>query len=65
MVFIPPLKPLGSVVEVDDSDHRYIARINEEVELKDGARIRLNFFLPRDDGPWPVLMTSSPYGKDV
>ena len=66
MVYIPPLKPLGSLLTIDESDDRYIARINEEVELKDGARIRLNVFLPRNGGPkWPVLMGSSPYGKDT
>jgi predicted acyl esterase len=66
MVYIPALKPLGSILEIDESDSRYIARINEEVELQDGARIRMNVFLPRTGGPrWPVLMTSSPYGKDT
>ncbi|KAH8807392.1 Alpha/Beta hydrolase protein [Xylogone sp. PMI_703] len=66
MVYIPPLKPLGSLLTIDESDSRYLARINEEVELNDGARIRLNVYLPRTEGPkWPVLMTSSPYGKDT
>lgn len=66
MVYIPHLKPLGSISTIDESDHRFIARINEEIELSDGARIRMNVYLPRTGGPrWPVLMTSSPYGKDV
>ncbi|KIX01911.1 uncharacterized protein Z518_07850 [Rhinocladiella mackenziei CBS 650.93] len=66
MVYIPPLKPLGSILTIDKSDGRYVARINEEVVLADGARIRLNVFLPVTGGPkWPVLLTSTPYGKDV
>ena len=66
MVFIPALKPLGTILTIDESDSRYVARINEEIELSDGARIRMNVYLPRTGGPkWPVLMTSSPYGKDV
>ena len=66
MVYIPPLKPLGTILAIDESDSRYVSRLNEEVELKDGARIRLNVYLPRTGGPkWPVLMTASPYGKDV
>ncbi|KAH8691460.1 Alpha/Beta hydrolase protein [Talaromyces proteolyticus] len=57
---------MGEITEVDDSNPLYIARINEEIELKDGSRIRANVFLPRSGGPrWPVLMSSSPYGKDV
>ncbi|KAK9367589.1 Alpha/Beta hydrolase protein [Lipomyces kononenkoae] len=66
MVHTLPLRPLGEITVVDDSDPHYIARINEEIELKDGSRIRANVFLPRTGGPrWPVLMSSSPYGKDV
>ncbi|PON21900.1 hypothetical protein TGAM01_v209156 [Trichoderma gamsii] len=59
-------KPLGAITTVDESDSRYIARINEEFEVGDGDRIRLNVFLPRSGGPeFPVLMTATPYGKDV
>lgn len=66
MVFIPKLKPLGSILEIDDSIPEYTARINEEVEMRDGGRIRLNVFIPKKGGPkFPVLMCSSPYGKDV
>jgi predicted acyl esterase len=66
MVHTLPLRPLGEITTIDESDPRYIARINEEVQLKDGSRIRANVFLPRIGGPkWPVLMSSSPYGKDL
>lgn len=65
MVYIPPLKPLGEITTVDKSDPRYIARINEEIEIN-GARIRLNVYLPTEGGPkFPTLAVSSPYGKDV
>lgn len=59
-------KRLGDITEVDDSDPRYIARINEEFETNDEERIRLNVFLPRLEGTkFPVLMAATPYGKDV
>ncbi|KAL7917137.1 Alpha/Beta hydrolase protein [Trichoderma austrokoningii] len=59
-------KPLGAITTVDESDNRYIARINEEFETDDGERIRLNVFLPHSGGPkFPVLMAATPYGKDV
>ncbi|KAK9234532.1 Alpha/Beta hydrolase protein [Lipomyces kononenkoae] len=66
MVYTLPLRTLGEVTVVDESDPHYTARINEEIELTDGSRIRANVFFPRTGGPrWPVLMSSSPYGKDV
>lgn len=43
-------KPLGAIITVDESDTRYIARINEEFEVGDGDRIRLNVFLPLSGG---------------
>ena len=66
MVYIPPLEPIGAIATVDDRDPRYTARINEELQLPDGGRLRLNVFLPKSGGPkWPVVMTATPYGKDV
>lgn len=66
MVYIPTLKPLGAINTVDESDPRYIAHLDKEIQLEDGARLRLNVYLPRTGGPkWPVLMTATPYGKDV
>jgi predicted acyl esterase len=61
-----PVRPLGEITTVDERHPNYIARINEEIELKDGSRIRANVFIPKTGGPrWPVLMSSSPYGNDV
>ena len=66
MVHALPLQPFGEITVTDDSSSHYTAWINKEIELKDGTRIRANVFLPRTGGPrWPVLMSSSPYGKDV
>ena len=66
MAYVPKLKPLGAITTVDDSDPRYVARVNEEIQMKDGGRIRANICFPREGGPrWAVLMCSSPYGKDV
>ena len=32
--------------------------------MRDGAQLRANVYRPRD-GRWPVLLTRSPYGKDL
>ncbi|MTD53850.1 CocE/NonD family hydrolase [Amycolatopsis pithecellobii] len=36
-----------------------------KVMVRDGATIFADVFRPRGAGPWPVLATMSPYGKDV
>lgn len=32
--------------------------------MRDGATLRANVYRPAGDGPWPVLLTRLPYGKD-
>jgi predicted acyl esterase len=34
------------------------------VRMRDGVILRLNLFLPRSKGPFPVLLSAHPYGKD-
>jgi len=35
------------------------------VQLRDGVTLRLNLFRPEGDGPFPVLLSAHPYGKDA
>lgn len=48
-----------------------MTRAGLEVELdvpatmRDGTVLRANVYRPRGDGPWPVLLTRLPYGKDL
>src|SRR5438105_735795 len=34
-------------------------------KMRDGAVLRANVYRPAGDGPWPVLLTRLPYGKDL
>jgi putative CocE/NonD family hydrolase len=34
------------------------------VMVRDGTTLRVNVYLPADGGPFPVLMSAHPYGKD-
>jgi uncharacterized protein len=34
------------------------------VPMRDGVRLAANVFRPRGDGPWPVIMSVTPYDKD-
>jgi len=41
-------------------EHRYTVR----VPMRDGIRLSADIALPRGDGPWPVLLTRTPYGNN-
>jgi predicted acyl esterase len=34
------------------------------VTMRDGVRLRANVYLPTGDGPFPVILSAHPYGKD-
>lgn len=42
-------------------------RIERDVAVptRSGSVVSVNVFLPEGEGPWPVIATMSPYGKDV
>jgi uncharacterized protein len=35
------------------------------VPMRDGTGLRADIYQPREDGPWPTLLTRTPYGKGV
>ena len=36
----------------------------EMVPMRDSVKLATNILLPEGDGPWPVVLTRTPYGKD-
>ncbi|MBE7493535.1 MAG: CocE/NonD family hydrolase [Verrucomicrobiaceae bacterium] len=50
------LVPLAQAVQVEK---------NVPVPMRDGVILRANVFRPDGDGPWPVLVLRTPYGKDA
>lgn len=34
------------------------------VPMRDGVQLATNIYLPEGDGPWPVVLTRTPYNKD-
>ncbi|HVS66421.1 MAG TPA: CocE/NonD family hydrolase [Thermoanaerobaculia bacterium] len=34
------------------------------VAMRDGVRLATNVFVPEGEGPWPTIVTRTPYGKD-
>ena len=43
-----------------------VAQKNSEVmvPMRDGITLATNVYLPEGEGPWPVVLTRTPYGKD-
>ncbi|MBX9788865.1 MAG: CocE/NonD family hydrolase [Pirellulales bacterium] len=41
------------------------AKREEMVPMRDGVRLATNVSLPPGDGPFPVILTRTPYGKDT
>ena len=35
------------------------------VPVRSGSTVSVNVFTPDGAGPWPVIATMSPYGKDI
>src|SRR5262245_5073507 len=38
---------------------------NEMVTMRDGTKIAVRIYFPSGTGPWPAVLTRTPYGKDV
>jgi predicted acyl esterase len=42
------------------------ARVQEDmVAMRDGTKLAVSIYLPEGRGPWPAVLTRTPYGKDV
>ena len=37
----------------------------EMVTMRDGVHLATSIYLPPGEGPWPVVLTRTPYGKDM
>jgi putative CocE/NonD family hydrolase len=42
-----------------------VVELDVPMQLRDGVTLRANIYRPVDAGPWPVLLTRLPYGKDL
>ncbi|HWP45032.1 MAG TPA: CocE/NonD family hydrolase [Blastocatellia bacterium] len=39
--------------------------IEQMVRMRDGVNLATNIYLPDGEGPWPVVLMRTPYGKDL
>ena len=57
---------LGSLLAQDAApDLPYTFQKNVMVPMRDGTQLAANVFLPKDAGPFPVILIRTPYGKMV
>ncbi len=49
----------------DEVVHEMLVSQHVPVPMRDGTVLRANVFRPAGEGPFPVLLTRTPYGKDV
>ena len=45
--------------------YEMVVETDIDIPMRDGAKLKANFFHPKAEGRFPVLMTFGPYGKDV
>lgn len=46
------------------SEKPMLVEVNVPVTMRDGSVLRADIYRPHGEGPWPVLLTRMPYGKD-
>jgi putative CocE/NonD family hydrolase len=51
--------------EKDTAARNVTVEFDVPARMRDGVTLRANVYRPHGDGPWPVLLTRLPYGKDV
>ncbi|MGA9774194.1 MAG: CocE/NonD family hydrolase [Blastocatellia bacterium] len=45
------------------SERRAVKSIDVMLEMRDGVKLATSVYLPEGDGPWPVIVTRTPYSK--
>lgn len=67
----PTTKDAPASVSVGSHPHQADGRVKVAVELdvparmRDGVTLRANVYRPDGPGPWPTILTRTPYGKDL
>lgn len=51
-------------VRVSAAPNRLVVNRNVAVGMRDGVVLRVNVYRPQGDGPFPVILSAHPYGKD-
>ncbi len=47
------------------SQQSAVRRADEMMPMRDGVKLATSIYLPEGEGPWPVVLVRTPYGKDT
>jgi uncharacterized protein len=47
-----------------DAEHSVTVALDMPARMRDGVTLRADVYRPHGDGPWPVLLARTPYGRD-
>lgn len=61
LLTVPTLAAQGASAAADPTTGR---EWEEMVAMRDGVRLATSIYLPPGAGPWPVILSRTPYGKD-
>lgn len=64
VLFLLLVSSSGLARSADDPPRVARGATEEMVPMRDGVSLATNVFLPRGEGPWPVILTRTPYSKD-
>jgi predicted acyl esterase len=48
-----------------DTAVQSVRHTEQMVEMRDGVKLATSVYLPEGNGPWPVVLIRTPYGKDT
>lgn len=62
-LWLLPLLPFSLSTFAEEAAPRYTFEAEVKIPMRDGVRLAANIFRPNGDGPWPVILSRTPYGK--
>ena len=66
-VAIVALVSLGAVINAQSTQQAPVRtnKLDQMVAMRDGVKLATSIYLPQGQGPWPVVLVRTPYGKDL
>ncbi|MEK6299661.1 MAG: CocE/NonD family hydrolase [Acidobacteriota bacterium] len=59
------LVSLAAVINAQQPAPARSNKLDQMVAMRDGVKLATTVYLPEGDGPWPVILTRTPYGKST
>src|SRR5580765_3690997 len=63
VLFVLVASCFSALAQAPPSDLPYTSKSHVMVRMSDGVQLAANIFLPKEGGPFPVILVRTPYGK--